>query len=492
MKMIKKLMFNVCIVCVFLLCLMMQGCSSAVDDSTENKAEEGKEESTEEKEIIWNMVWNDEFDGNTLDLSKWSYQIGNNYNGWGNFEAQYYTENNVSVSDGMLIIEARKEGIEGFEYTSGRIRTVNDDGDTLFSTKYGRIEARISLPVGQGLWPAFWMMPVDNEYGLWPLSGEIDIVEARGRIENVINGTIHYGERIPNNKHSGSDYTFEDSNISEFHVYAVEWDTNEIKWFVDGEEYCSTSNWYTMSEDGNIGEYPAPFNQEFYLILNLAVGGTYDDGILPNDSDLPGKMMVDYVRVYENADGYSDVSLEDKWQEMDTDAFSQLPDTDNFIEDTNFDSINTTPIMSTPDYVDNKWYFITKTYFHGNANGEVVDINGNKYFMCNIFSPGTKRYAVQLQHTVPLIKGYTYTLRFDAMADNDRQISMQSLGTVDGELTSYSETVYFDINNEMKNYYCSFTMESDTDLMGILEFNLGLEYGDVYIGNISIDILQNY
>ena len=273
------------------------------NDIEENdvEIEETKGEEVKEKNS-WELIWYDEFLGETLDLTKWSYQIGNSYQGWGNYEAQYYTKENVSVKEGMLIIEARKEDMQGCGYSSGRIRTITEDGQILFSTQGGKIEARISMPIGDGLWPAFWMMPVGNDYGLWPLSGEIDVMEAKGRIPNSVLGTIHFGESAPNNKKMTGDYYFEDSNISDFHVYAVEWDTNEIKWLVDNKVYYKTSDWYTVGEEGEVCDYPAPFDKPFYLLLNLAVGGIFDNFILPKDEELPAQMKVDYVRVYKKVE----------------------------------------------------------------------------------------------------------------------------------------------------------------------------------------------
>ena len=152
----------------------------------------------------WKLVWSDEFTGDRLDETKWDYQIGNGVRygvtDWGNNEAEYYSEDNVTVSHGTLKIEAKREELGGKSYTSGRIRTLADpkeDGtgrETLFSTKYGRIEARMKLPTGTGLWPAFWLLPDPNgnTYGNWAASGEIDIMEARGRIPDETSGTISY------------------------------------------------------------------------------------------------------------------------------------------------------------------------------------------------------------------------------------------------------------------------------------------------------------
>lgn len=155
----------------------------------------------------YELVWQDEFEGDSLDLTKWSYQYGTGaeygLDGWGNSEEEYYTDRpeNVRVEDGKLILTAIKEE-EAYEqkpYTSGRIRTVSDE-ETLFATTYGRIEARIRMPEGEGIWPAFWMLPVDETiYGGWAASGEIDIMEAKGRLPGQIGGTLHYGQVWPNN-----------------------------------------------------------------------------------------------------------------------------------------------------------------------------------------------------------------------------------------------------------------------------------------------------
>ena len=221
----------------FMVTAMLVGnCQSFVADAANDVASDIEDDG-------YTMIWNDEFDGNTLDTSKWSYQVGNGYYGWGNYEQEYYTKDNVTVSDGSLKITAKKESKGGCSYTSGRIRTITDDGEKLFTAKYGRFEARIKLPEGQGLWPAFWMMPADSVYGSWPLSGEIDIMEARGRVLDKVSGTIHYGESGSNHRSNSGKYTFgEGQDITGYHVYSVEWSENTIIWYVDGEEYYRTSN----------------------------------------------------------------------------------------------------------------------------------------------------------------------------------------------------------------------------------------------------------
>lgn len=260
-----------------------------------------------EEKVMWSLVWQDEFDGsgdnldtNGVDLDKWGYQqgTGSDYGlvDWGNNEQQYYRKENIKVQDGKLILEAKGDGYGGKSYTSGRLFTA----DT-FTKAYGKFEARMKLPAGQGLWPAFWMMPKDSEYGVWASSGELDIMEARGRLPGEVDGTIHYGKQWPNNKSTGASYKFPAGESFEtFHTYGVEWEPGEIRWYVDGQLYQTVNDWYSW-EQGQPDKYayPAPFDRPFYMIMNLAVGGMYDGNRLPDPSVLPARMEVDYVRVYE-------------------------------------------------------------------------------------------------------------------------------------------------------------------------------------------------
>lgn len=243
----------------------------------------------------WKLVWADEFNGNALDLTKWHFEV--NGKGGGNNELQYYTDRpvNATVHDGKLVITALKEKFEGPDgkknYTSARLRT-KGTGDW----QYGRFEARIKMPRGKGLWPAFWMMPTDETYGGWPLSGEIDISEVIGDKPNVTYGTLHYGEKWPRNVHSGDKFTLPSGDFSDdFHVFAVEWQEGEIRWYVDGQLYQTQKEWRTAS-----APFPAPFNQKFYFLLNVAVGGAWPGP--PNAATVfPQTMEVDYVRAYQLA-----------------------------------------------------------------------------------------------------------------------------------------------------------------------------------------------
>jgi beta-glucanase (GH16 family) len=242
-----------------------------------------------------NLVWSDEFTGTSLDESKWSYQIGDGCAegicGWGNNELQSYQKANVILSDGKLHITARKQRVQNKSYTSGRIRTINKGDWT-----YGRFEALINLPAGGGLWPAFWMMPTNNVYGGWPKSGEIDIMEMVGWNPDKTLGYIHYGEVWPNNQSQGATFAKHSGQFpGNYHEFAVEWEPGIIRWFVDGYLFQTKTA-------ADVAPYHWPFDQDFYIILNVAVGGNLGGSV--DDLALPATMSVEYVRVYDGFKPY--------------------------------------------------------------------------------------------------------------------------------------------------------------------------------------------
>ena len=241
------------------------------------------------------LVWADEFDGTELDTSKWEAMLGTGTSyglpaGWGNNEQQWYLEDNAALSNGILTLTAKEESQSGYAFTSARLLTRDR-----VAVRYGRIEARMRLPGGQGLWPAFWMLPQDFVYGGWAASGEIDIMEAvnldASGGNNVV-GTLHYGGEFPGNVFTSEWTTVSGSATGEFHEYAIEWDATEIRWYVDDVLFSTKTSWYSTS-----AVYPAPFNQPFYILLNIAVGGNFPGP--PNAGTVfPVTMDVDYVRVY--------------------------------------------------------------------------------------------------------------------------------------------------------------------------------------------------
>jgi len=248
----------------------------------------------------YTLVWSDEFEGSEVDTNNWSFQIGDGTSegipGWGNNELEYYRAENATVDSGYLIITAKEESYGGKNYTSARLRTIHK-GDFL----YGKFEARIKLPTGQGMWPAFWMLPTEQFYGGWAASGEIDIMEAVN-IPTTIYGTIDFGDEWPGNVSSGAVYTDGDTDFSEdFHIYTFEWKPDTLKWYVDGNLFTTKISWWSSG-----GSFPAPFDTTFHLIVNLAVGGNWPGP--PNDStEFPQSLFVDWIRVYEFEDTVSGI-----------------------------------------------------------------------------------------------------------------------------------------------------------------------------------------
>lgn len=235
------------------------------------------------------LVWADEFNKDGLpDTTKWGYNIGGS--GWGNNELQFYAGNrkeNASVQKGHLLISARREDYKGKNYSSARMISKNK-GDW----KYGKIEVKAKLPKGKGIWPAIWMLPTKAAYGGWPKSGEIDIMEFVGYMPDSIFGSVHtgtYNHTIGTQKTKG--IVLKDLATA-FHVYAIEWTKDKIDFLIDGKKYFGFNN-----EGTGAGAWP--FDQEFHLILNVAVGGNWGGKYGVDDSIFPQTMEVDYVRIYQ-------------------------------------------------------------------------------------------------------------------------------------------------------------------------------------------------
>ncbi|MCU0342620.1 MAG: glycoside hydrolase family 16 protein [Ignavibacterium sp.] len=238
----------------------------------------------------WQIVWQDEFDGaegQSPDPANWAFDVGTGNNGWGNQELQYYTdrEENVSLDGaGNLVITARRESFGGQPFTSARIKTQG-----LFEQTYGRFEARIKLPWGPGIWPAFWMLGSDVETIGWPQAGEIDIMEFRGQQTNLINGTVH-GPGYSGGGSITKTFGLEQNRFDvDFHLFAVEWEEAYIRFYVDDVLYQE------IKPEDLPGEWV--FDSPFFLILNVAVGGNYV-GFPTSETPFPQSMLIDYVRVY--------------------------------------------------------------------------------------------------------------------------------------------------------------------------------------------------
>lgn len=242
--------------------------------------------------LTYDLVWSDEFDYEGLpDESKWDYDVGGH--GWGNNELQYYTGgDNVYVKDGNLVIEARKEEYEGRSYTSARLIS-KGKGDWL----YGKIEVRAKLPSGIGTWPAIWMLPTDWEYGGWPASGEIDIMEHVGYDQDNVLASVHTQSYYFKKNTQKSASKRIDGACEDFHIYSVEWLPDKILAFIDGELYL-TFDPNTYKESPTYKEWP--FDKRFHLLMNIAIGGSWGGVHGVDDNIFPVSMTVDYVRVYQS------------------------------------------------------------------------------------------------------------------------------------------------------------------------------------------------
>lgn len=440
----------------------------------------------------WILAWNDEFsqaeepDENGLDMAKWDYQYGNGsqygVTDWGNNERQYYRKENVRVEDGQLVITALAEKIGGKAYTSARIRTSGK-----FKTTYGRIEAKMLLPEGEGLWPAFWMMAEEpSVYGTWAASGEIDIMEARGRLPGEVSGAIHYGGQWPDNTYNSETYKFPEgvSFSDDFHVYALEWEPGELRWYVDDVLYCTMNDWYSRGEGRTTDyPYPAPFDQPFHLLLNLAVGGNFDNGKIPGEGDLPAEMRVDYVRVYQKENYTPATKPEIDIDPLFTDA-KQADETGNYILDPYFDSI-----ISNPPAQPDNWYFMTGgNNSGGTAQPEKSEFDGQNGVMVTIESSGSQDYAIQLMQTVPLCKGRYYKVSFDAKSDGKRDIHAKiSTGGANDFWKDYTPNFTASLTEQLEYYEFIFQMKDTSHAEARLELNLGLSTYTVYIANVRVE-----
>lgn len=230
--------------------------------------------------------WREEFNYKGLpDTAKWNYETGGG--GFGNHELEYYTHaKNAVVSKGVLSIQARKENIDGMNYSSARMVT---NGKAAFL--YGRFEIKAKLPAGRGLWPAIWMMPVKETYGGWPASGEIDIMEQVGYDPDTIHISTHTREQNWMKKNGITSLTYVKTATSEFHIYRIDWTPEGIEGFIDGKK---------VFQHPNIHKGPGywPFDKPFYLILNVAIGGDWGGKHGVDDAIFPAQMEVDYIRIY--------------------------------------------------------------------------------------------------------------------------------------------------------------------------------------------------
>ncbi|MGV2939603.1 carbohydrate binding domain-containing protein [Mesobacillus sp. LC4] len=448
----------------------------------------------------WTLFWSDEFDSTEIDKSKWSYDIGNWIvdgdgngvaRGWGNNELEYYTDSpeNSYIQDGNLVIEAKKEETTdefgSYDYTSAKLKTKG-----LFSKRYGKFEARMKLPSGQGYWPAFWMLPENDVYGGWAASGEIDIMEAAGKNAKEVGGALHFGQVAPNNVHTAEAYHFpEGESNTDFHTYSIEWEPGEIRWYVDGNLYQTSNNWY--SKDKNNTEkysFPAPFDQEFYLVLNLAVGGWYG-GDPDATTTFPGKMEVDYVRVYELTGRDYKTPVEPSVEKVELPADAKMPQADgNLIYDNDyikgFTDISAETQIMDPLY----WNFLHLPSFGGDGGITTDTINGEAFAKVEVKNPGNALWSLQKIQLLSIASGGKYKVSFDAKSTSNRNMMVKVSGGADRGWAKYSNEEIIELTSEVQSYEFSFDMIQDTDLAARLEFNMGANGNNpIWIGNVRVE-----
>ena len=351
-------------------------------------------------------------------------------------------------------------------YTSGRISTQN-----LKTFTYGRFEVRAKVPNGQGYLPAFWLMANDeNVYGQWPRCGEIDCMEVMGQDTKKLYGTIHYGN--PHAESQGT-YTIEDGEKSfsdGFHTFTCDWEPGKITWYVDGKKYHEESNWHSTTEGQGTLTYPAPFDQPFYIILNLAVGGSWVGNPNEETSFVNNPFVVDYVRVYQK-DSYDENVTR---PEVKFEPTNEPDESGNYIKNSTF--------AEAEDLTDDtNWKFITA--LDGAATAEIKDNS----MVIKTEKAGTVDYSVQLvQANVPFEKGATYEVSFDAQASENRKMNVD-VKAPDRGYQSYMKTLVPELTTEMKHFSTQFVMKADSDVNGRLEFNMGnAGSGDIVLQNVVV------
>ena len=351
-------------------------------------------------------------------------------------------------------------------YTSGRISTQN-----LKTFIYGRFEVRAKVPNGQGYLPAFWLMANDeNVYGQWPRCGEIDCMEVMGQDTNKLYGTIHYGN--PHAESQGT-YTIKDGEKSfsdDFHTFTCDWEPGKITWYVDGKKYHEESNWHSTTEGQGTLTYPAPFDQPFYIILNLAVGGSWVGNPNEETSFVNNPFVVDYVRVYQK-DSYDENVTR---PEVKFEPTNEPDESGNYIKNSTF--------AEAEDLTDDtNWKFITA--LDGAATAEIKDNS----MVIKTEKAGTVDYSVQLvQANVPFEKGATYEVSFDAQASENRKMNVD-VKAPDRGYQSYMKTMVPELTTEMKHFSTQFVMKADSDVNGRLEFNMGnAGSGDIVLKNVVV------
>lgn len=451
---------------------LLGGCASQNESGSESEPQgessasvESSAEPTAAPELPgYDLLWNDEFDGASLDESIWNRE--KREPGWTNNELQEYTgsDENIFVSDGKLILKAIKTEKDGKEYyTSGKVNSQNKKPFT-----YGKVVVSAKVPEGQGLWPAIWMMPEDESYyGQWPKCGEIDIMEVLGHDLSTAYCTVHYGS-----PHAEQQGTIKGNYGDGFHEYSVEWEPGEMRWYVDGAEVLVANDWFSAEEGQDDKPYPAPFNQPFFVQMNLAVGGNWPGNPDATTDFSKAQFEIDYVRVYQKPSYDTNVTKpEVKYRDP-------MPD-GNLIYNGDFSEAE--------DLSDDQIW----TFYQAEGGTGTAEIKDNTLIITTE-AEGVQDYSVQIfQPELPMMKGKNYRVTFDAYSDEARQMIVAVTAPTAG-WGRYLDDTKFDITTEKKTYTFDFTMSAKNDPNGRLEFNMGHcgSTATIYISNVRVEEVE--
>lgn len=413
----------------------------------------------------YQLLWHDEFNGTQMDETIWNYEP--HAPGWTNAELQEYTTStdNVFVRDGKMTIKAVKtQNDKGKDYyTSGKVTTKGKQ-DFL----YGKVTASARVPEGKGLWPAIWMMPTNQSlYGGWPRCGEIDIMEVLGDDVTTAYSTIHYGK--PHNEQQGKCVLKENNFAEDFHEYSVEWEPGEMRFLVDENLILTVNDWFSGDVGIDDRPYPAPFDQTFYVQLNLAVGGTWPGNPDATTDFDKAEFEIDYVRVYQKESYDTDVTKPEK-------IYREALEDGNYIYNGDF--------AAAEDLDDDEdWTFLLA---QGGAAEAVIN---DGMITVNTKNAGEVDYSVQLvQDKLPMIKGNEYRLTFEACAEEERTINVCVSAPTAG-WGRYLPDTSVELTADWETYTYEFKMKDRDDNNGRLEFNMGHQGSTaaIYIRNVRVE-----
>ena len=384
----------------------------------------------------------------------------------------------IERTDGQADDDEGSGSVSDYAIASGRINTQGKHDFT-----YGRYEARVKVPTGKGYLPAFWLMASDEGlYGQWPRCGEMDIMEVMGQNTAQSYHTIHYGYNsgAGHRENQGRKVLSGETYADDYHVFRIDWDPGKLTWFVDGEEVYTTSDWFTGKDASSELTYPAPFDQDFYVILNLAVGGSWvgypDMAVI---EDMPNQSYdVDYVRVYQrSAEEYAAEEAAAVRPEPEPVTYREPDENGNYVINGDFGK-DIDPEDPSENFI---------LHIESDAAGTTYERSDNAITI-NPAAAGSLDYSVQLkQERVPMFRGWEYELTFDAYAAEERNIKIDVSGP-DNSWTRYLPDTDVTLGTEKQTYTYRFTMDSKTDANGCLEFNMGNQGSDaaVTISNVSI------